>query len=106
MVELCNKINDKLSREVDGERVNAIKNVIKYWQFGPNELQDAADEFGADMCIPKGSKAFNALFFQQYEIVRQFICEVNKLGVAYKERIYRDFLGMEPPVDFDKDVLK
>ena len=75
LVELCNKINDKLSREVDGERVNAIKNVIKYWQFGPNELQDAADEFGADMCIPKGSKAFNALFFQQYEIVRQFICE-------------------------------
>lgn len=37
---------------------------------------------------------------------RQFICEVNKLGVAYKERIYRDFLGIEPPVDFDKDVLK
>ncbi len=37
---------------------------------------------------------------------RRFIKEINKLGVVYKERIYREFLGMEPPVDFNHDVLK
>ena len=30
---------------------------------------------------------------------RQFIAEVNKLGRGYRERIYREFLGMEPPED-------
>lgn len=37
---------------------------------------------------------------------KEFIREINKLGKHYKERIYREFLGMEPPVDFDKDTLK
>lgn len=36
---------------------------------------------------------------------RKFISEINKLGVTYKERIYREFLGIEPPVGFDKDTL-
>lgn len=35
-----------------------------------------------------------------------FIREINKLGVLYKERIYREFLGLEPPVGFDKETLK
>lgn len=35
-----------------------------------------------------------------------FISEINKLGVHYKERIYREFLGIEPPAGFDKDTLK
>lgn len=35
-----------------------------------------------------------------------FLSEINKLGVSYKERIYRDFLRMEPPMGFDKDILK
>lgn len=26
-----------------------------------------------------------------------FITEINKLGIAYKERIYKEFLGIEPP---------
>ena len=37
---------------------------------------------------------------------RLFIAEINKLGVSYKERIYREFLGIEPPEGFDKEVLK
>jgi len=28
---------------------------------------------------------------------RQFVAEINKLGRGYRERIYREFLGMEPP---------
>ena len=37
---------------------------------------------------------------------RHFIEEINKLGVHYKERIYREFLGIEPPDGFDKNKLK
>ena len=36
----------------------------------------------------------------------RFIEEINKLGVHYKERIYREFLGIEPPEDFDKNKLR
>lgn len=37
---------------------------------------------------------------------KTFITEVNKLGKHYKEQIYKDFLGIEPPIDFDKDTLR
>lgn len=30
-----------------------------------------------------------------------FIKEINKLGVSYKERIYREYLGIEPPEGYD-----
>lgn len=35
-----------------------------------------------------------------------FINEINKLGVSYRERIYREYLGIEPPVGFDDDILE
>lgn len=35
-----------------------------------------------------------------------FINEVNKLGKEYRERIYREFLEMEPPQNFDESLLK
>lgn len=35
-----------------------------------------------------------------------FISELNKLGIAYKELIYRDFLGINPPEGFDKETLR
>ena len=34
------------------------------------------------------------------------IAEVNKLGVGYKETIYRDFLGIEPPQNATGITLK
>lgn len=34
-----------------------------------------------------------------------FIEEINSLGLEYKERIYREFLGIEPPIGYDEDVL-
>ena len=37
---------------------------------------------------------------------KHFIDEINKLGIYYKERIYREFLGIEPPLNFDKNRLK
>lgn len=35
-----------------------------------------------------------------------FIKEINKLGVSYRERIYREYLGIEPPAGYDDDILK
>jgi hypothetical protein len=35
-----------------------------------------------------------------------FIKEINVLGKEYRERIYREFLGMEPPPDFEDGILK
>lgn len=35
-----------------------------------------------------------------------FIKEINKLGVTYRERIYREYLGIEPPEGFDNEILK
>ena len=35
-----------------------------------------------------------------------FIEELNKLGASYKERIYRDFLRIDPPEGYDKGVLR
>lgn len=35
-----------------------------------------------------------------------FITEINLLGKDFRERIYREFLGIEPPLDFEENVLK
>lgn len=37
---------------------------------------------------------------------KNFITEINTLGMEYRERIYREFLNMEPPEGFDKVVLR
>jgi len=36
----------------------------------------------------------------------KFIKEVNSLGKDYKERIYKEFLGIEPPENFNEGTLK
>lgn len=35
-----------------------------------------------------------------------FIAAVNEIGQVYKERIYREFLGIEPPKDLEKGQLR
>jgi hypothetical protein len=37
---------------------------------------------------------------------KKFIAEINLLGKDYKERIYKEFLGIVPPEDTDTDVLR
>lgn len=37
---------------------------------------------------------------------KNFISEINSLGKDYKERIYREFLGIDPPEGFDKSILQ
>ena len=34
---------------------------------------------------------------------KNFITEINKLGLEYRERIYKEFLGIEPPEGY-KDI--
>lgn len=36
---------------------------------------------------------------------QSFIKEINSLGISYKKRIYTEFLGIEPPDGFDKDLI-
>jgi len=36
---------------------------------------------------------------------KNFISEINALGKEYRERIYREFLGIEPPEGFDESIL-
>jgi hypothetical protein len=36
----------------------------------------------------------------------KFVQEVNLLGKDYRERIYKEFLGIEPPGNLDEEVLK
>jgi hypothetical protein len=37
---------------------------------------------------------------------KNFIKEINLLGQGYRERIYKEFLGIEPPSNINKDILK
>ena len=37
---------------------------------------------------------------------KYFISEINSLGKEYRERIYREFLGMEPPEGFNESILQ
>jgi hypothetical protein len=32
-----------------------------------------------------------------------FISAVNEIGIEYKERIYREYLGIEPPAAYDPE---
>ncbi len=34
-----------------------------------------------------------------------FVNEINKLGISYRERIYREYIGIEPPAGFEKEAL-
>ena len=36
---------------------------------------------------------------------KNFISEINSVGKEYRERIYREFLGIEPPEGFDDTIL-
>lgn len=37
---------------------------------------------------------------------KNFISEINALGKEYRERIYREYLGIEPPEGFDESILQ
>ncbi|MBQ6064640.1 MAG: TdeIII family type II restriction endonuclease [Prevotella sp.] len=57
-----------------------------------------------DSCVLIGEELWDLIGGKG--IYRHFISEINKLGVHYKERIYREFLGIEPPEGYDKNKLR
>lgn len=69
------------------------------WSF-PNRWFDMRK----DECVLIGEELWN--FIGGNGTYQIFIREINQLGVSYKERIYREFLCIEPPEGFDKDTLK
>lgn len=57
-----------------------------------------------DSCVLIGEELWDLIGGEgTYQL---FISEINKLGAHYKERIYREFLGIEPPEGFDKATLR
>jgi len=57
-----------------------------------------------DPCVLIGEETWNIIGGKgTYQF---FIDQVNKLGKQYKERIYREYLGIEPPEGFDAETLR
>lgn len=69
------------------------------WQF-PKRWFDMIN----DPCVLIGDEFWN--FIGGKDTYETFISEINKLGVTYKERIYMEYLGIEPPEGFDKNTLR
>lgn len=69
------------------------------WSFPKRWFNMTSDE-----CVLIGEEFWD--FIGGKGSYRTFINEINKLGKDYKERIYREYLGIEPPQGFDKDTLK
>ena len=57
-----------------------------------------------DPCVLIGEETWD--FIGGEGTYQLFINEVNKLGKYYKERIYREYLGIEPPEGYDVDTLR
>lgn len=69
------------------------------WSFPKRWFNMTEDE-----CVLIGDDFWN--FIGGEGTYQKFIKEINTLGVEYKERIYREFLNIEPPIGYDKDTLK
>ena len=57
-----------------------------------------------DPCVLIGSEFWD--FIGGGGTYSHFVREVNQLGKAYRERIYREYLGIEPPAASDDYLLK
>lgn len=57
-----------------------------------------------DKCVLIGDEFWNLVGGE--DTYQNFICEINKLGTIYKEKIYREYLKIEPPKGYEKDVLR
>lgn len=69
------------------------------WSF-PNRWFDMR----RDSCVLIGEELWNLIGGEG--TYQMFIKELNTIGIGYKERIYREYLGIEPPEGFDKERLK
>lgn len=58
----------------------------------------------SDPCVLIGNEFWN--FIGGAETYANFVTEVNQLGKEYRQRIYHEFLGIEPPADAEDYLLK
>lgn len=58
----------------------------------------------SDPCVLIGNEFWD--FIGGAETYAHFVAEVNQLGKEYRQRIYREFLGIEPPSDAEDYLLK
>lgn len=89
--------------------VKAAYYALPYNPYG-KEREDYAWPFPArwfdmrhDKCVLIGEEFWD--FVGGKDTYRFFIKEINELGTSYKERIYREYLGISPPAGFDDDIL-
>ena len=57
-----------------------------------------------DECVLIGDEFWNLIGGDG--TYQNFISELNSVGLKYRKIIYREFLGIEPPKGFDKNILK
>jgi hypothetical protein len=57
-----------------------------------------------DPCVLIGEETWD--FIGGKGTYQFFVSEINKLGKYYKERIYREYLGVVPPEGYNKDTLR
>lgn len=113
---LPNSDQTKVSKEkmfkllaMEGHPVDEAYFALPYNPYGKRENYDwsfPARWFNMkeDPCVLIGEELWNMIGGEG--TYKHFITEINKLGVHYKERIYREFLGIEPPEDFDRIKLR
>ncbi|KAH0792258.1 hypothetical protein GPJ56_003784 [Histomonas meleagridis] len=107
LIELVDKINERMSTDHLGEKVRAIKGVVKYWQFVPNSISDELVIFANNgNNIPEKSKEFIQLFRGQYAGARDFIVEEILDGFLHvKRKDDEDFeMFMDAPIEIDKEL--
>ena len=113
---LPNSDQTKVSKEkmfkllaMNGHPVSAAFYALVYNPYGTKEnyswpFPQRWFNMTSDECVLIGEEFWN--FIGGRGSYRAFIDEINKLGKDYKERIYREYLGIEPPEGFDNDTLK
>ena len=93
-------------------RESVVKNAyyaLVYNPYGKNK-EDYAWSFPKrwfdmtrDNCVLIGEEFWNLIGGEG--TYQSFIGEINKLGAVYKERIYKEFLGIEPPENINNYTL-
>lgn len=114
---LPNSDQTKVSKEkmfkllaMNEHRVNHAYYALVYNPYGKNK-EDYAWSFPKrwfdmthDRSVLIGEEFWD--FIGGQGTYQSFIAEINKLGAAYKVRIYREFLGMEPPENVSNYTLR
>ncbi len=114
---LPNSDQTKVSKEkmfkllaMDGSPVDGAYYALPYNPYGlhKEDYQWSFPKRWFDMCndpcVLIGNEFWD--FIGGEGAYANFIHEVNQLGQEYRERIYREFLGIEPPIDNGEYLLK